>query len=296
MKKSLIACTIIVFFTVMLFILTFASEGFCYHRNGDVNGDGWFNWADLYSFMCHFQGDPLPYCLYWGGDCNGDGNILGSDMVCFVNYFRGSGHAPIGVCDNPVLPCDVTQEARIWLSSPTYAGNTATIQVNVSDATVDIAAFHFAFIYDANIFSNFTTVSHIPSTSIEFNDNLYSANFNIVTFSFTHDFQCAASDFSNNTHVFDISVDRAGGAPAGEYELCIADDDPIYGPPRLYGDSPGYAERAIRPLCEIMVAGDCNGDGIVIGSDVTYLVNYFRGHGTPPVNRYFCKCVPIKWQ
>ncbi|MCD6162890.1 MAG: carboxypeptidase regulatory-like domain-containing protein [candidate division Zixibacteria bacterium] len=41
--------------------------------------------------------------------------------------------------------------------------------------------------------------------------------------------------------------------------------------------------RGINPAPEPYLAGDANGDCQVIGSDIIYLVNYFRGAGDPPV-------------
>ncbi|MCP4583404.1 MAG: hypothetical protein GY839_17485 [candidate division Zixibacteria bacterium] len=41
--------------------------------------------------------------------------------------------------------------------------------------------------------------------------------------------------------------------------------------------------RGANPPPDPFLAGDANGDCAVIGSDVTYLVNYFRGEGQPPV-------------
>lgn len=43
-----------------------------------------------------------------------------------------------------------------------------------------------------------------------------------------------------------------------------------------------YLRGVVGPP-EPFLAGDANGDCLVIGSDVTYLVNYFRGAGNPPV-------------
>ena len=43
----------------------------------------------------------------------------------------------------------------------------------------------------------------------------------------------------------------------------------------------------VTPYCADAVAGDANGDGYVIGSDVTFLTNYFRGFVTPPDS---CMC------
>ena len=39
--------------------------------------------------------------------------------------------------------------------------------------------------------------------------------------------------------------------------------------------------------CYSYVPGDVNGDGLVIGSDVTFLVNYFRGIVTPRPEQIF---------
>jgi len=40
--------------------------------------------------------------------------------------------------------------------------------------------------------------------------------------------------------------------------------------------------RDINPVPDPYLAGDANGDCLVTGPDVTYLVNYFRGLGDPP--------------
>ncbi len=45
---------------------------------------------------------------------------------------------------------------------------------------------------------------------------------------------------------------------------------------------------AIEPICDMASPGDINGDGQVIGSDVLYGVNYFRGIGNPPVLKCWC--------
>ena len=41
--------------------------------------------------------------------------------------------------------------------------------------------------------------------------------------------------------------------------------------------------RGVNPPPNPYLAGDANGDCLVLGSDVTYLVNYFRGTGPAPV-------------
>ena len=54
---------------------------------------------------------------------------------------------------------------------------------------------------------------------------------------------------------------------------------------------PGYTlfvdSIEVVPYCADAVAGDANGDGYVIGSDVSFLTNYFRGLVTPPDS---CQC------
>ncbi|MCD6162895.1 MAG: hypothetical protein J7K40_10845, partial [candidate division Zixibacteria bacterium] len=44
----------------------------------------------------------------------------------------------------------------------------------------------------------------------------------------------------------------------------------------------------INTYCADAVAGDVNGDGMVIGSDVIYAINYFRGSGPPPPDSCMC--------
>lgn len=55
---------------------------------------------------------------------------------------------------------------------------------------------------------------------------------------------------------------------------------------RLIGSDVTYLVsffRGIVPPPVPLLAGDANGDCSVVGSDVTYMVNYFRGTGNPPV-------------
>ena len=59
----------------------------------------------------------------------------------------------------------------------------------------------------------------------------------------------------------------------------------VNGDDRVIGSDVTYLVsyfRGIVPAPDPLLAGDANGDCSVIGSDVTYLVNYFRG-GNPPV-------------
>jgi len=44
----------------------------------------------------------------------------------------------------------------------------------------------------------------------------------------------------------------------------------------------------VNTYCADAVAGDVNGDGFVIGSDVIYATNYFRGSGPPPPDSCMC--------
>ncbi len=103
-----------------------------------------------------------------------------------------------------------------------------------------------------------------------------------------------SADFSvGNTYWWRVKASNSGNAwtDYSEIRSFTIDGDPQFLPGDANGDGRvigadvtylvGYF-RAINPAPEPFLAGDANGDCAVIGSDITYLVNYFRGIGSAP--------------
>lgn len=87
---------------------------------------------------------------------------------------------------------------------------------------------------------------------------------------------------SSGYHVFEHIAADAGVLQIGS-DLAIRGDSNCSG--QLLGSDVTYLVNYFRGLgyCPCSrCAGDANGDGNIIGSDVTYLVRYFTGAGAPP--------------
>ena len=87
---------------------------------------------------------------------------------------------------------------------------------------------------------------------------------------------------STGYHIFDSVAFNGGNIFIGD-DLARRGDANCNG--SLIGSDVTYMVNFFRgsgPCPCSMCAGDANGDGRIIGSDVTYLVRYFTGVGDPP--------------
>lgn len=88
---------------------------------------------------------------------------------------------------------------------------------------------------------------------------------------------------SSGYEMFDIYVDNATVHIGEDVTPIERGDTNCSG--NLIGSDVTYLVSYFRGLTECpcsLCAGDANGDGVIIGSDVTYLVRYFGGLGPPP--------------
>ena len=69
--------------------------------------------------------------------------------------------------------------------------------------------------------------------------------------------------------------------------FAVGESTPIFVHGRVIGSDVTYLVsffRGIAPAPVPYYAGDANGDCYLTGADVTYLVSYFRGVGSSPVD------------
>ncbi|MCP4583278.1 MAG: hypothetical protein GY839_16845 [candidate division Zixibacteria bacterium] len=279
----------------LVLILILFSQGYCEYRNGDANGDGWFNIGDVAHLMCYLNGScPLLNC-FEGADANGDMIVTGLDVPYMVNSLQGFNPGPIGICTTLAVPCeDYSQKVIMWFGNPEVNGATVTVPAFVTGSTVpELVTFHAAFQYDPNILTNLSANVQPGNGFATYTwdrPNIPTPGQNIVSISYMATNGCTGLNFSGDTHIFDLTFDVI--PPSGEYDLCVYHDDPTMGPPRFHFTN--CSDDCIPASCRVMIAGDANGDGRVIGSDVTFMVNFFRGAGPSPVG-YYCCCIPIRW-
>jgi hypothetical protein len=89
-------------------------------------------------------------------------------------------------------------------------------------------------------------------------------------------------DFSHSRIIFNMPPASGYAVDNGRLIQTIADDstENCYVEFSLAANSITSVTIAVEP--EVFLPGDANGDGRVIGSDVTYLVQYFAGNNPPP--------------
>ena len=92
-------------------------------------------------------------------------------------------------------------------------------------------------------------------------------------------------EISTNTD-FNELVAYDSSLTESNYQLPVIDNDTYYWRVTAFNATEVSSRSETRSFtvdCEIyFIPGDANGDGRVIGSDVTYLVGYFRGINSPP--------------
>lgn len=114
-------------------------------------------------------------------------------------------------------------------------------------------------------------------------DSLSATSLAIVTDSLTTGYQ---EFYWRVLAVDDDSLVRIGGLPLPEVrKLIIVKPGDANGDGLLIGSDVTYLVgyfRGQNPVPDPQMAGDVNGDCLIIGSDVTYLVGYFRGNNPPP--------------
>lgn len=104
----------------------------------------------------------------------------------------------------------------------------------------------------------------------------------------THDSVTAAIvnnynfNFNHGQIIFNMPPAEGYSVSNGELWQTIGNDSTAQCYVELYITAGSITSVTITANPEIFLPGDANGDGIVIGSDVTYLVQYFAGNNPPP--------------
>lgn len=280
---------------IMMAITTMYSNGRCEFRRGDINGDGWCNHADVEALSCYLM-NPGLYSLKCpdGADVNGDG-LYGTiaDLTNLINFLNGNVGLPNATtCDDPTAYCEANcQSAIIYMGAPTYTATTATIPVFINATTMPVMCLNFSLEY------SYSKVSSISVTDGLVWNRVAACSLNgLAAITWLSSNSCAGQSFATPTQIMTITVNKQTGADTAKFNLCISTEDTIEGPARVYfGLESGYpGTLCSQPSSPLLIAGDANGDYNVLGNDVTYLTNYFRGIGPAPVARYG-NCVALKW-
>ncbi|MCP4581421.1 MAG: hypothetical protein GY839_07360 [candidate division Zixibacteria bacterium] len=305
MMKFVISRYWTVMFVAVLIFLVLAANGYCDYRRGDVNNDGWCNVADLNALVCYFREVTTLQCMD-AADIDGNGYVLGSDVTRLANFFRGIPPEPVHACPLDVAPCeDFSIKPVLYFGPASFTGNVCTLPVFMSAPIApltEVTSFHFSYYYDPLVFApgSFTATALIGEASC--GERAFPASYGpqpdeIVFFAWRAGTMCESHPIGIRTHVFDIEVTMVSPIPTGNtYYLCILDEDPIMGQTRFYLDITGggqVSDDCLPVYCPAYITGDVNGDLVLIGADVTRLVNYFRGLADILSTDYYC--TRVKW-
>jgi hypothetical protein len=288
---------VVVLLTLLLVVMCYV-VGYSDYRWGDVNSDGWCNIGDALMVACHLTGGgTYPLKCPDAGDLNGNGMIDIADLVALNSFLNGSNPTPpAAICDDPVDFCvDNCEKAFLWMGAPTYTATTASIPVYINATTSPVIGLNVTLEYDSAHVSSIAVTASTGSAQA-WNRTAPCPSNRLAIINWESSTLCTGQSFAAETQLMTLTVNKTPGADAVIFNLCVSTEDTICGPARIYfGEASGYiASRCTQPSSPILVAGDANGDGVTTGTDVTYLVNYFRGAGPAPVARYG-NCVALKW-
>jgi hypothetical protein len=210
---------------------------------GDVNYDGWCNWADVEYLRDYIFGiGPAP-CMP-AGDINDDGIINIMDVVQLIAYVSGTGSPPANACpisDNPPehninLQTQVEQYISAhrgeWIDVPLYVQNGSYFRGQTS---FDIQAG----IVDEVIAEDITGLGYEAIGVIETN---ITRDIDIVNISDTLG-PGTPVNFSSLTQLYNLQMHIKADAPIGRYQLLPSTSDASRGP-TLYYDTDNYTSKA----------------------------------------------------
>ena len=270
-----------------------AFGGEFYHR-GDANADGWCNMADYLWWLNTFRGELyapaiVPRALMPIAMAQVDV----SDLVRLYNFLTTAISEPGGFCDCPVMTCDQTEKAFLYLQ-PISDSDTMTASFDVYvGASVNISTLNFSFEYDPSSIASISA-SGVAPANVYTNDRVQASGKHVIGILFIPGNDGAYPLEEPGTPIIHLTFNRVQG---GIDDKIAVVEDPIFGPPRLYygyeGESKGC--KSIMPYAP-SIPGDANASGNVNGLDVTYLVSWLKGNiSFPPVERSFWS-VQVKWE
>jgi hypothetical protein len=280
--------------SVMLaLILLPCSQSFCqtYYLHGDVNNDGWCNFADVISIL-----EYPSQCANFNAsaaDADGNGSINGADAAFMAAFLRGVPNVLNGVSAFPIVTCDPNEFGYIELKQKRdLVSTTATFTVSIQSST-NISIVNFSFPYDPNIIASFSAQNVTSPCVIEFSslNRPFVSPLNIMAVTINCWNNGLGCSFPALTPVFDLVLTAANPL---ETDLKIIDNDPIYGPPRFFFGPHGQLGcNSIFPFSPWQLVGDLNGDGVVNGLDISFGINTL--HGGPGISGKWFWNIPVSW-
>ncbi len=203
---------------------------------GDVNYDGWCNWADLWYLQDYLMGTGPAPCMP-AADMNGNGPVDTIDLVYLVAYLSGIGSAPVNACpiaDNPPMH-EINLQTQLdqyfsghrgeWINIPLYIENDSyfrgqtsfDIQTGVIDQVIaeDVTGLGFEAI---------GTITDNAGRSVD-----------IINIADTLGPSGTVS-FATPTQLYNVRLHIKDDAPVGRYQLMPSSPDAEQGPTIYIGD------------------------------------------------------------